>query len=144
MGIFYRLYLREHEDWLTIEQQLYCTLKADRVEQLHLLCSGFHPAQTNHQTALARTTDVDQQEPVRDELLEFHSEPLDMGSTCAVLTPAIRAKLREMHSGQVLEVRVNDPSARNDVEAWSRLSGNVLLKIIDDGGLDLRFFIQKK
>ena len=41
LGIFYRFHLQEHGDWLDIEQQLYCTLKDGRVEQLHLLCSGF-------------------------------------------------------------------------------------------------------
>ncbi len=41
LGIFYRFHLQEREDWFDIEQQLYCTLKDGRVEQLHLLCSGF-------------------------------------------------------------------------------------------------------
>ena len=80
----------------------------------------------------------------RDELLEFHTEASEIGSTCAVLTPAIKSKLREMSSGQVLEVRVDDPSARGDIEAWSRLSGNTLLKVIDGEGQVLRFFLRKK
>lgn len=41
LGIFYRFHLQENGDWLDIEQQLYCTVKEGRVEQLHLLCSGF-------------------------------------------------------------------------------------------------------
>ncbi len=41
LGIFYRFHLQEHDDWYDIEQQLYCTLKDGRVEQLYLLCSGF-------------------------------------------------------------------------------------------------------
>ncbi len=41
LGIFYRFHLQEHDDWYDLEQQLYCTLKDGRVEQLHLLCSGF-------------------------------------------------------------------------------------------------------
>ena len=56
----------------------------------------------------------------------------------------IKSKLREMQAGQVLEVRVDDPSARGDIEAWSRLSGNVLLKVIDNEGPELRFFVKKK
>ena len=80
----------------------------------------------------------------RDELLEFQTEASEMGSTCAVLTPAIKSKLREMSSGQVLEVRVDDPSARGDIEAWCRLSGNTLLKVIDGEDRSLRFFVKKK
>src|SRR5512133_1302055 len=102
LRIFYRFLLREHEDWFAIEQQLYCTLKDDKIEQLHLLCSGFHPTQAYDQTTPADTLRVYEQEPVRDELLDFHNDVSDAGSTCAVLTPAIRAKLREMQSGQVL------------------------------------------
>ncbi len=87
---------------------------------------------------------IQNEDPLRDELLEFHTEAAQTGSTCAVLTPAIRSKLREMQTGQVLEVRVDDPSAKGDVEAWSRLSGNELLKVIDTEGLILRFFLKKK
>ncbi len=139
LGIFYRFHLQEQGDWFDIEQQLYCTLQEDRVEQLHLLCSGFQPAGTP--VAASQS-----QEPgcPSDGLLEFHGGATDSGSTCAVLTPAIRAKLRAMESGQVLEVRVDDPSARGDIEAWSRLSGNTLLKVIETPGTELRFFVKKK
>jgi TusA-related sulfurtransferase len=37
---------------------------------------------------------------------------------------------------------VDDPSAAEDVRAWSRLSGNPLLAMAEGGAL--RFFIQKK
>jgi tRNA 2-thiouridine synthesizing protein A len=80
----------------------------------------------------------------RDELLELYTEASDAGSTCSLLTPMIRSKLREMQSGQVLEVRVDDPSARGDIEAWCRLSGNMLLKVIHGEGQALRFFVEKK
>ena len=84
------------------------------------------------------------QDPTRDALLEFYPEGSDTASTCAVLTPMIKSSLDELRSGQVLEVRVNDPLARGDVEAWSRLSGNTLLRIINNEGPILRFFVKKK
>jgi len=84
------------------------------------------------------------QDPARDSLLEFYPEESDTASTCALLTPMIKSKLGEMQGGQVLEVRVNDPAARGDVEAWSRLSGNPILKMVDDEGPILRFFVKKK
>jgi TusA-related sulfurtransferase len=80
---------------------------------------------------------------LRDELLTFRGEATVEGSTCAVLTPAIRQKLRGMRSGQVLEVRVDDPSAKGDVEAWCRLSGNALLRVIETEGMEIRILIEK-
>jgi TusA-related sulfurtransferase len=49
-----------------------------------------------------------------------------------------------MEPGQVLEVRVNDPTARLDVEAWCKLSGNPLLAMREEPPNTLRFFIRKK
>ncbi len=91
-------------------------------------------------------TDLEMKDEImeRDELLEFHTQASDIGSTCAILTPAIKSKLREMNSGQILEVRVDDPSARGDIEAWCRLSGNTLLQVIECKDQALRFFIKKK
>jgi TusA-related sulfurtransferase len=66
------------------------------------------------------------------------------GTTCAILTPAIRAKLREMAAGQVLEVRVDDPAAREDLESWSRLSGNALLAAREEPSGVLRAWLRKK
>jgi TusA-related sulfurtransferase len=81
--------------------------------------------------------------PHADSLLEM----LDLderAAACALLTPAIKARLREMAPAQVLEVRVNAPTARLDVEAWSQLTGNRLLAITEAPPNVLRFFVQKK
>lgn len=138
-GIFYRFLLQEGGTWYNIEQQLFCTLQGGRISQLHLLCSGFQPvADSNEPTPQLTGNQI-----AHDQLLEFYTGTSNKDSTCAVLTPAIRAKLREMQSGQILEVRVDDPTARGDIESWSRLSGNELLNIIDDTHI-LRIFVKKK
>ena len=49
-----------------------------------------------------------------------------------------------MAAGQVLEVRVDDPAARQDIVAWTRLSGHTLLAILADEPERLRFYLQKK
>ena len=82
--------------------------------------------------------------PTAQALLTMKAESAGTGTTCALLTPAIKARLREMSSGQVLEVRVNDSTAREDVAAWCRLSGNELLAMMDEGPEGLRFFLKKK
>jgi TusA-related sulfurtransferase len=144
LGIFYSFLLQDGGDWYRIEQQVYCTLRDARVVKLHLLCSGFQLVGASEQSTSPAAPVTRAQDPVRDAVLEFRSEQPGSGGTCAVLTPMIRSKLREMESGQVLEVRVDDPSARGDVEAWSRLSGNTLLQVIADEGPMLRFFVKKK
>jgi len=85
--------------------------------------------------------------PSADATLEMlgtaNSGAMD-GTTCAILTPAIKAKLREMAPGQVLEVRVDDPSARGDLESWSRLSGNELIAAREEPPGVLRAWLRKK
>jgi TusA-related sulfurtransferase len=82
--------------------------------------------------------------PQADSLLEMLDLDERAGAACALLTPAIKAQLREMAPGQVLEVRVNDPTARLDVEAWCQLSGNSLLAMTEEPPNVLRFFVRKK
>ena len=144
LGIVYRFLLERDGGWYSIEQQLFCTLKDGRVQQRDLLCSGFQPVEMNDRTERAALSEAGHPDPKPDALLEFYAPEVEAGSTCAVLTPMIRSKLRETQTVQVLEVRVEDPSARGDVEAWSRMSGNVLLKVIDHEGQVLRFFVEKK
>ncbi len=66
------------------------------------------------------------------------------GASCATLTPLIRAKIRDLAGGAVLEVRTDDPSARVDVPAWSRLTGNELLATVEEDAAHTRFFLCKK
>ena len=66
------------------------------------------------------------------------------GSSCASLTPLIRARIRELASGQVLEVRSDDPAAREGVPAWSRLTGNELLATVHEDLDRTRFYLRRK
>lgn len=76
--------------------------------------------------------------PTADEVL--YAE----GATCATLTPLIRAKIRELKGGGVLEIRTDDPSARVDIPAWSRLTGNELVSTVEEGAECTRFYVRKK
>ncbi len=90
------------------------------------------------------TSDHTHSEITPQALLEFYKTGESEGATCAVLTPAINAKLRTMTSGQVLEVRVDDTSAQEDILSWSRLSGHQVVAMMTDESQVLRFFIRKK
>ena len=82
--------------------------------------------------------------PHADAVLEMLGTADSLGTTCAVLTPAIKARLRDLAGGQVLEVRVDDPSASEDIAAWCRLTGHELLAVVDEMPKHTRYFLRKK
>lgn len=131
LSVAFRLSGIENGEGFLVEQQLFCALRDGRINQVSLLCSGFQPLLVS-------------KPPVHvDALLEFHSLS-GQGSTCALLTPAIKCKLAEMTSGQVLEIHVDDPTARGDIEAWSRLTGNAILMVEQGTGRETHYFVKKK
>ena len=76
--------------------------------------------------------------------LELLGTGNSLGVTCSTLTMTIRAGLHELQLGQVLLVRVDDPTARLDIPAWCALTGNVLQAISEEEGGVLSFFIRKE
>ena len=69
---------------------------------------------------------------------------VDMGQAgCGDLTPLIRGRMRELQSGQVLEVISEEPAAHEGIPAWSRLTGNELIETVREASRS-RFFIRKK
>jgi TusA-related sulfurtransferase len=66
------------------------------------------------------------------------------GTACATLTPLIKSRMRELASGQVLEVHSDDSAAREGVPAWSRLTGNPLLATVVEDAEHTRFYLRKK
>jgi TusA-related sulfurtransferase len=66
------------------------------------------------------------------------------GESCATLTPLIKAKMRQMTSGRVLEVKTDDRSALDGIPAWSRLTGEELLATVEEDGKPLKFYLRKK
>lgn len=67
-----------------------------------------------------------------------------VGQSCSTLTPIIAARIRELASGQVLEVISDDPSARSGLAAWSRLTGNPLVAMVDEGPGRTRYYLRRK
>lgn len=66
------------------------------------------------------------------------------GHGCGTLEPAMKTHMRALESGQVLEVRADDPAARLGVPAWSRLAGHALVAVIEEGGGTMRFFLRRR
>ena len=67
-----------------------------------------------------------------------------VGQDCSTLTPMIAARIRQLPSGQILEVISDDPTARSGLASWSRLTGNPLVAIIEEGPGRTRYFLQRK
>jgi TusA-related sulfurtransferase len=67
-----------------------------------------------------------------------------LGEGCATLTPLIRARVRELESGQILDVRTDDPTAHESLQAWCRLTGHTLAAVEVNGAQGQRFLIRKK
>jgi arsenite methyltransferase len=76
--------------------------------------------------------------PVADAMLD------GSGQTCGTLEPQMKQRMRALESGQILEVRADDPSARLGVPAWSRLTGHMLLATIEEDIHRTRFFLRKR
>jgi TusA-related sulfurtransferase len=69
---------------------------------------------------------------------------LDLGAAgCGDMTPLIRGRLRELTSGQTLEVLSEEPAAHEGIPAWSRMTGNELVHV-ERGETNSRFYIRKK
>lgn len=93
-----------------------------------------------------------------DEALTHTGSPAETGASlphadavldapregCATLTPLVRARIRELESGQILDVRTDDPTAHENLQAWCRLTGHTLAAVRDIGVRGKRFLIRKK
>lgn len=67
-----------------------------------------------------------------------------VGQACATLTPIIASRMRQLHTGQVLEVISDDPTARSGLASWSRLTGNPMVAIVEDGPGRSRYYLRRK
>jgi len=76
--------------------------------------------------------------PIPDAILD------GCGQSCGTLEPQMKLRMRALESGQILEVRADDPTARLGVAAWSRLTGHTLVAAIEDDTRRTRFFLRKR
>lgn len=140
----YCLRVRKSGEWQVVQQDAFGTVQDGKIGTLDVLCSGFHAIETGHadeaSDAAAATTSAGTNEPLPrpDAVLDAP----DQG--CITLTPLIRTRMRELQSGQILEVRTDDPTAEENLGAWSRLTGHALVRIVEDGPDSRRFFIRKR
>lgn len=97
--------------------------------------SPWPPPQPGGHGAPARAAD---DLPAADRVLEAY------GCGCGEIEQLLRDRIRELASGQILEVRADQPELRIGIPAWSRISGNQLLAVSDGTEGRLHFLLRRK
>ncbi|ETP67996.1 hypothetical protein AC739_17955 [Planococcus glaciei] len=64
------------------------------------------------------------------------------GLACPMPIVKTRKEMKDMESGQVLEILATDKGAKADMTAWAKSGGHELLDIQEEGGV-LKFWIKK-
>jgi TusA-related sulfurtransferase len=124
----------EDDTWRVVEQNVFASVLDARLADVALVCSGFRPvAGSAHQQAAAQDASGHQADAHLDAI----------GKTCATLTPDIRAAVRELLPGQVLEILTDDPTAADGLKSWTNLTGNELLAADAGPGDGGRFYIRR-
>ncbi|HVN76087.1 MAG TPA: sulfurtransferase TusA family protein [Thermoanaerobaculaceae bacterium] len=130
----WRLRVHDARGPRVIEQQAYATILGGSIAELDLLCSGFqYERQTVEPTGVA----------TRSQEFEVAASVDGGDAGCATLTPLVKATLRDLASGQVLEIVSSEPSAAQDLASWSALTGNPVIAARSDGESN-RFYVRKK
>ena len=77
-------------------------------------------------------------QPRPDVVLEAY------GESCGVLEPKLWARIRQMRSGQILEVRSDLSEAREGIASWCWLTGNALVGVAELDARRTRYFVRRK
>ncbi|OQA14365.1 MAG: Sulfurtransferase TusA [bacterium ADurb.Bin363] len=82
-----------------------------------------------------------QNNPEKNEIM--YDDTLDCtGLYCPVPIFETRKKIDDMESGKILKLIADDPASEEDIGAWSKTTGNKLLKIEKDRDRFI-FYIRK-
>lgn len=152
LALSYRFLMRTRDDWQVVMQHAFCSVSDGRIKRLHLVCSGFWPVESPHSTGQMRRgetamsdisgipaeTSISAPSPHANAVLDA------AGEGCATLTPRIRSRIKELESGQILEVLTDDPTAYESLLAWCSLTGHMLAAASADPAHGKRFLIRKK
>jgi len=65
------------------------------------------------------------------------------GMLCPMPVVKTSKAIKELQSGQILKMIATDPGAPPDMEAWSRQTGNELLRSMTEEGKFIFFFRKK-
>ncbi len=66
-----------------------------------------------------------------------------VGLACPMPIFKTSSRIKELETGQVLEVQSDDDGIENDMPAWCRMTGNEFLGIAKENG-EYRVYVRKK
>jgi TusA-related sulfurtransferase len=147
LALSYRFWVHKQDEWTVVEQHAFCDAPNGQIERMDLVCSGFRPVEGPERARQVRqglaatagsTAETSAPLPRADAVLDAP------GEGCATLTPLIRARIRELESGQILEVHTDDPTAHESLQAWCRLTGHTLVAVGAGSEQGQRFLIRKE
>jgi tRNA 2-thiouridine synthesizing protein A len=64
------------------------------------------------------------------------------GQVCPMPIVNLAKGFKDLASGQILALMATDPGAKKDVAAWAEKTGNVLLDMVEEGGV-MTFYLKK-
>jgi tRNA 2-thiouridine synthesizing protein A len=64
------------------------------------------------------------------------------GQVCPMPIVNLAKGFKDLSSGQILALMATDPGAKKDVTAWAEKTGNVLLEMVEEGGV-MTFYLKK-
>jgi TusA-related sulfurtransferase len=124
LSIQYRLMVHNsYAGWQVIEQQAYCSVQEGRIADMRLVCSGFL-REPNYSKELGAGS---RQSPLAHLGGTLFYDAGSLGCAEGPLDEIARL-LRQLESGQTLEIHATDPSVAGDLPAWCRLSGHQLVE----------------
>jgi tRNA 2-thiouridine synthesizing protein A len=82
---------------------------------------------------------LETREPVNTDVVTLDAR----GLKCPMPIVRTAQKIKEISSGQLLEVLATDPGAVADFAAWGRTTGNEIVEQSTDGGV-YRFVIRRR
>ena len=64
------------------------------------------------------------------------------GQVCPMPIVTLAKGFKDLVPGQILAIMATDPGAKKDVAAWAEKTGNVLLGMVEEGGV-MTFYLKK-
>jgi tRNA 2-thiouridine synthesizing protein A len=64
------------------------------------------------------------------------------GQVCPMPIVTLAKAFKDLAPGQILALMATDPGAKKDVAAWAEKTGNLLLEMVEDGGV-MTFYLKK-
>lgn len=76
---------------------------------------------------------------------DYVSDTLEAyGLTCGSLEPLIAKPLRALAPGDILEIRSDQPEARDGIASWVWLTGHALIAVEAEEPPRARYYVKKK